>query len=65
LRKDENKYGNNMRDLLHMYNDDNLVKIFSLKKGGSLKENDIPETEETSQKNVIPEGALHKNKHHM
>ena len=65
LRKDENKYGNNMRDLLHMYNDDNLVKIFSLKRGGSLKENDIPKIEETSQKNVIPEGALHKNKHHM
>ncbi len=26
---------------------------------------DIPEIEETTQKNVIPEGALHKNKHHM
>ena len=65
LRNDENKYGNNMRDLLHMYNDDNLVKIFSLKKGGSLGDSDIPEIEETNQKNVIPEGALHKNKHHM
>ena len=65
LRKDENKYGNNMRDLLHMYNDDNLVKIFSLKRGGSLGDSDIPEIEETTQKNVIPEGALHKNKHHM
>ena len=35
------------------------------KKGGSLGNSDIPETEETTQKNVIPEGALHKNKHHM
>ena len=65
LRKEENKYGDNMRDLLHMYNDDNLVKIFSLKKGGSVGNSNIPEIEETNQKNVIPEGALHKNKHHM
>ena len=35
------------------------------KKGGSLGDFDIPEIEETTQKNVIPEGALHKNKHHM
>jgi hypothetical protein len=35
------------------------------KKGGSVGESDIPEIEETTQKNVIPEGALHKNKHHM
>ena len=35
------------------------------KNGGKTKDLDIPETEETSQKNVIPEGALHKNKHHM
>lgn len=35
------------------------------KDGGKTKEFDIPEIEETSQKNVIPEGALHKNKHHM
>ena len=37
----------------------------SFNKGGSVGESDVPETEETSQKNVIPEGALHKNKHHM
>ena len=37
----------------------------SYKKGGELGNKDIPETEETTQKNVIPEGALHKNKHHM
>ena len=36
-----------------------------LKQGGSVGDSDIPETEETTQKNVIPEGALHKNKHHM
>ena len=35
------------------------------KKGGSVGESDIPKIEETTQKNVIPEGALHKNKHHM
>ena len=35
------------------------------KQGGSLGDSDVPETEETTQKNVIPEGALHKNKHHM
>lgn len=35
------------------------------KKGGSIGNSDIPEIEETTQKNVIPEGALHKNKHHM
>ena len=35
------------------------------KKGGSVGNYDVPEIEETSQKNVIPEGALHKNKHHM
>ena len=35
------------------------------KDGGKIEEIDIPEIEETNQKNVIPEGALHKNKHHM
>ena len=35
------------------------------KKGGSVSNSDVVETEETTQKNVIPEGALHKNKHHM
>lgn len=38
----------------------------SFKTGGAIKDSlDVPEIEETSQKNVIPEGALHKNKHHM
>ena len=35
------------------------------KKGGKTEELNIPQIEETTQKNVIPEGALHKNKHHM
>lgn len=35
------------------------------KNGGKTEGSDIPEIEETTQKNVIPEGALHKNKHHM
>lgn len=56
LRKNENKYGYNMRDLLHMYNDENLEKLFntslqSFKEGGSI--------------NVIPDGALHARKHNM
>ena len=66
LRSDENKFGYNMRDLLYMFNNENLEKIFNLKKGGSLGEElETPEIEETNQKNLIPEGALHKNKHHM
>ena len=42
-----------------------LEWIPEFKDGGKTEESDIPETEETNQKNVIPEGALHKNKHHM
>ncbi len=42
-----------------------LEWIPEFKEGGKTKESDIPEIEETVQKNVIPEGALHKNKHHM
>jgi hypothetical protein len=42
-----------------------LEWVPEFKKGGSVGESDIPEIEETAQKNVIPEGALHKNKHHM
>ena len=40
--------------------------IESYKEGGTIKEVlETPEIEKTSQKNLIPEGALHKNKHHM
>jgi hypothetical protein len=42
-----------------------LELIPEFKEGGTTDKPDIPETEETTQKNVIPEGALHKNKHHM
>jgi hypothetical protein len=38
-----------MRDLLYMFNDENLEKIFNLKKGGSIgEETDTPEIEETT-----------------
>ena len=40
--------------------------ISRYKEGGKTKEElETPEIEETTQKNLIPEGALHKNKHHM
>ena len=42
-----------------------LEWIPEFKDGGKTEESYIPEIEETTQKNVIPEGALHKNKHHM
>jgi hypothetical protein len=37
-----------MRDLLYMYNDENLEKIFNLKKGGSIKESELVKLEETN-----------------
>lgn len=42
-----------------------LEWIPEFKNGGKTEDSDVPEIEETNQKNVIPEGALHKNKHHM
>ena len=40
--------------------------IESYREGGKTKEElETSEIEETNQKNLIPEGALHKNKHHM
>ena len=42
-----------------------LEQVPEFKEGGKTEDSDIPEIEETSQKNLIPEGALHKNKHHM
>ena len=38
--------------------------VEEFKDGGSIKE-ESSESIETSQKNLIPEGALHKNKHHI
>ena len=43
-----------------------IPKVEEFKDGGKTKEElETPEIEETNQKNLIPEGALHKNKHHM
>lgn len=39
------------------------VEIF--KDGGKTEQEELVKLEETNQKNVIPEGALHKNKHHI
>lgn len=39
--------------------------IEQFEEGGKTKEEGTSEIEETSQKNVIPEGALHARKHHM
>ena len=55
LRNNENRYGDNMRDLLRMFDDDHLEKLFNtvskFQNGGSI--------------NVIPDGALHARKHNM
>lgn len=37
----------------------------SFQKGGNLSDKQNETEEETNQKNIIPEGALHKEKHHM
>lgn len=43
-----------------------IPKVEEFKDGGKTKEElETPEIEKTTQKNLIPEGALHKNKHHM
>lgn len=39
------------------------VSIF--KDGGKTEKTELVKLEETNQKNIIPEGALHKNKHHI
>ena len=40
-RANETKYGYNFRDLLHMYNDDNLVKLFSFKLNNEYKKDNM------------------------
>lgn len=40
-RSNETKYGYNFRDLLHMYNDDNLVKLFSFKLNNENKKDNM------------------------
>jgi len=43
-----------------------IIEADKLKEGGKLEKTlDAPEIEDTSQQNIIPEGVLHKNKHHM
>lgn len=54
------------RDNYVLEDDGDFYKYIPIKKdGGNLGQLDESDNEETSQKNVIPEGALHKNKHHM
>lgn len=57
LRTNENQYGDNMRDLLYMYNDENLSKIFNIGNTQAFKQG--------GQMNVIPEGSLHARKNNM
>ena len=47
-----------MRDLLHMYNDSILSRIFNI-------DENIEAFQNGGTMNVIPEGALHARKHHM
>lgn len=43
-----------------------VLDVETFKDGGPVKKSEeLVTLEETSQKNVIPEGALHKNKHHI
>ena len=66
MTPEERKEWEEFKSNYELVDDGNFYKyIPKNKKGGSLGDSDIPETEETNQKNVIPEGALHKNKHHM
>ena len=58
LRNNEEQYGDNMRDLLHMYNDSILSRIFNIDENIEVFQNG-------GTMNVIPEGALHARKHHM
>lgn len=55
LRNNENMYGDNMRDLLRMFDDDHLERLF----------NTLPKFQKGGTINVIPEGALHARKHNM
>lgn len=46
LRQNETKYGDNMRDLLHMYNDQNLSNLFNARKfqkGGNVQSEEAPD----------------------
>ena len=68
---EEFKEGGNLPELWEPIIEDVWEPIITdiveeFKEGGKTKEElETPEIEETNQKNLIPEGALHKNKHHM
>ena len=68
---EEFKEGGNLPELQEPVIEDIWEPIITdiveeFKEGGKTKEElETPEIEETNQKNLIPEGALHKNKHHM
>ena len=68
---EEFKEGGNLPELWEPIIEDTWEPIITdyieeYKEGGAIKEElETPEIEETNQKNLIPEGALHKNKHHM
>lgn len=68
---EEFKEGGNLPELWEPVIEDIWEPIITdiveeFKDGGKTKEElETPEIEETNQKNLIPEGALHKNKHHM
>ena len=64
---DEHNDWKNFRENYTLEDDGNFYKYvpINLKQGGTVKESELVKLEETNQKNVIPEGALHKNKHHI
>lgn len=68
---EEFKEGGNLPELWEPIIEDTWEPIITdyieeYKEGGNIKEElETPKIEETNQKNLIPEGALHKNKHHM
>lgn len=63
---DTNDYWEPVIDDIGDYWEPIIDDIEIYREGGKTKEElETPEIEETSQKNLIPEGALHKNKHHM
>lgn len=63
---DINDYWEPVIDSIGDYWEPVIDDIEIYREGGKTKEElETPEIEETSQKNLIPEGALHKNKHHM
>lgn len=66
MTPEEHKVWAEFKSKYILVDDGNFYKyVQKNKEGGSLGNIDAPEIEETNQKNIIPEGALHKNKHHM